>query len=290
MSAALRSDAERWVGSPYGRFVGVALDAVEPGRVRLRLPPRDDNGNRNGSLHGGVTASLLDVAGTLAARSVAPEATAAATIDLAVHYLAPAREGVVIEGTVTRPGREIVFVAATVTADGGTPIARSVAVVRLERPGAATSALAPPPSAPPCPIGAGTPLAPRRSGSQFTRRLGVMTATIAPGHAVLVLPARAELADADGAVHEGALAALVDCAGGAAAWSIDGFDPSGQAATIGMHLCYDRTPAGEDVVVEARTSWRAAGIFLNTVALTGRTSGRPIAAGSVTYRIVRAGA
>src|SRR4029450_2719296 len=103
--------------------------------------------------------------------------------------------------------------------------------------------------------------------------LGCPNAPLAPGHAVMVLPARADLVDADGAMHEGALAALVDCAGGAAAWSIDGFDPSGRAATIGMHLCYDRTPADEDVVVEARTSWRAAGIFLNTVALTGRTSG-----------------
>jgi acyl-coenzyme A thioesterase PaaI-like protein len=103
----------------------------------------------------------------------------------------------------------------------------------------------------------------------------------------MVLPARADLADVDGTMHEGALAALVDCAGGAAAWSVDGYDPRGRAATIGMHLCYDRTPRDEDVVVEARTSWRAAGIFLNTVTLTARTSGRPVATGSVTYRIVR---
>jgi acyl-coenzyme A thioesterase PaaI-like protein len=118
--------------------------------------------------------------------------------------------------------------------------------------------------------------------------LGVLNVGLAPGRAVLVLPARADLADTDGRVHEGALAALVDCAGGAAAWSVDGFDPRGRAATIGMHLCYDRTPAGEDVVVEARTSWRAAGIFLNTVVLTARASVRPVATGSVTYRIVRA--
>jgi acyl-coenzyme A thioesterase PaaI-like protein len=117
--------------------------------------------------------------------------------------------------------------------------------------------------------------------------LGVLTASLGVGHAVLVLPARAELCDVDGGIHEGALAALVDSAGGAAAWSVDGFDPRGRAATIGMHLCYDRAPAGDDVVVEARTTWRAAGIFLNTVMLTARASGRPVATGSVTYRIVR---
>jgi uncharacterized protein (TIGR00369 family) len=287
MAAALHALADRHLGAPYARFVGMELDAIDAGRVRLRLPARADTANRGGSLHGGVTASLLDVAGMLAARSVAGPAAAdgvASTIDLAIHYLAPAvREPVVVDGVVTRPGREIVFVEAAVTSAGGTPIARSVGVIRVGTPRAA----APPPSAPPCPIDRTTPLAPRRSGSAFTARLGVQNATLATGHAVLVLPARADLADADGAVHEGALAALVDSAGGAAAWSVDGFDPRGRAATIGMHLCYDRTPAGEDVVVEARTSWRAAGIFLNTVTLTARASGRPVATGSVTYRIVR---
>ena len=286
MSAAAHALAERFVSSPYARFVGIELDGIEAGKVRLRLPARDDTSNRGGTLHGGVTASLLDVAGMVAARSVAGDAADAgtSTIDLAIHYLAPAaRETVLVEGIVTRRGREIVFVEATVATTGGTPIARSVGAVRIGGAGAVD----PPPSAPPCPIDATTPLAPRHSGSAFTARLGVMNATLAPGHAVLVLPARGDLVDVDGAMHEGALAALVDSAGGAAAWSVDGFDPRGRAATIGMHLCWDRTPVGEDVVVEARTSWRAGGIFLNSVSLTARTTGRPVATGSVTYRIVR---
>jgi uncharacterized protein (TIGR00369 family) len=286
MSSSPRAVAERLVAAPYAGFVGIALDGVEPGRVRLRLPARADTGNRSGTLHGGVTASLLDVAGTIAARSAVPDADDAgtSTIDLTIHYLAPAVDDpVVVEGVVTRRGREIVFVEASVTAERGTPIARAVGAVRLAAPAAAD----PPPTAPPCPIDATTPLVPRRSGSAFTARLGVMTASIAPGQAVLVLPSRADLLDVTGGLHEGALAALVDCAGGAAAWSIDGFDPRGRAATIGMHLCYDRMPPGEDVVVEARTTWRAAGIFLNTVTLTARTSGWPVATGSVTYRIVR---
>lgn len=278
--------AERILAAPYARFVGVELDGVEPGLVRLALAARADTSNRGGSLHGGVTASLLDVAGTIAARSVAPDADDAATstIDLAVHYLAPAvDEPVIVTGTVTRRGREIVFVETGVSTAAGVPIARGIGAVRV-----ATSATTEPtPAAASCPIDDATPLKPRVSGSAFTARLGVMTASILPGQAVLVLPARADLADVAGGLHEGALASLVDCAGGAAAWSIDGFDPRGRAATIGMHLCYERVPPGEDVVVDARTSWRAAGIFLNTVTLTARASGRPVASGSVTYRIVR---
>jgi len=285
MPPASHASIRRLVDCPYGRFVGVALDATQSGRARLRLPFRDDTGNRNGSLHGGVTASLLDMAGMASAHTLARATDdVASTIDLAVHYLAPAiRDGVVAEGVVTRRGRQIVFVETSVTSDAGAPIARGVAAVRMGRP----AADAPPPSAPPCPIDGVTPLEPRRSGSAFTARLGVMTARAAPGYAIMVLPARDDLTDVAGRLHEGALAALVDCAGGAAAWSVDGFDPRGRAATIGMHLCYDRTPHDDDVVVEARTSWRAAGIFLNTVTLTERRSGRAVAAGSVTYRIAR---
>lgn len=288
-SPAFAALVDRVGGCPYARFVGVEAVEVTASGARLRLPDRADARNRNGSLHGGVTASLLDVVGMLAARATVAGDVAvdAASIDLAVHYLAPAvREGVVADAVVTRRGREIVFVEAAVTSDGGTPIARSIAAIRL----AAPLDDEPPPTAAPSPIGPTTQLEPRRSGSSFTARLGVLNATIAPGHAVLVLPAAAALADADGRLHEGALAALVDCAGGTAAWSVDGFDPRGRAATIGMHLCYDRTPADEDVVVEARTSWRAAGIFLNTVMLTSRATGRPVATGSVTYRIVRSDA
>jgi uncharacterized protein (TIGR00369 family) len=278
--------AEALVSAPYVRFVGATLDTAEPGRVRLALPARADTTNRGGSLHGGVTASLLDVAGMAAARTAAEAHEGpTSTIDLAVHYLAPVvREAVVVEGIVTRRGRGIVFVEASVTTAGGALVARSIGAVRLGIDGADDE---PPPSAPPCPIDQTTPLVPRRSGSAFTARLGVQTARLAPGHAILVLPAHAALADADGSMHEGALAALVDCAGGAASWSVDGFDPRGRAATIGMHLCWDRTPVAEDVVVEALTSWRAGGIFLNTVTLTARTTGRPVATGSVTYRIVR---
>jgi uncharacterized protein (TIGR00369 family) len=284
-TGAMPSASAARPASPFVRFLGVAIDTLVEDRARLRLPYREDTANRNGSLHGGVIASLLDIAGSLAACGDG-EATAAlaTTIDLAVHYLAPAeREGVVAEGLVTRRGREIVFVETRITSDAGTPVARGVGVIRV----APAADDAPPPSAPACPIDPATKLRPHRSGSAFTARLGTLIASIEPGHAVLVLPPKADLLDAGGRMHEGALAALVDSAGGAAAWSVHGFDPQGRAATIGMHLCYDRTPSDEDVVVEARTTWRAASVFLNTVTLTGRRSGRAVATGSVTYRIAR---
>jgi hypothetical protein len=53
-----------------------------------------------------------------------------------------------------------------------------------------------------------------------------------------------------------------------------------------MHLACDVTPRGEDVVAEARATWSGGGMFVSAATLRGRTTGRVVASGSVTYRIV----
>jgi len=243
-------------------------------RVRLRLPHRDGNANRNGTLHGGVLASLALIGGTLAAAG--DDAGAGATVDLAVHYVAPAtRSAVTVDAIVVRRGRRLAFVDVAISA-GRTPVVRALVGYRLR---AARSGETCPP--PPVVDDART----RRSGSPFTRALGVRMADLGRGHAVALLPDQPAILAADGRVHEGAIATLVDCAGGASAWSVVGFDPSRRAATVGMHLVFDPAVAGEDLVAEARTPWRSGGILVNAVTVTGRTSGRPVATGSVTYRI-----
>jgi acyl-coenzyme A thioesterase PaaI-like protein len=215
-----------------------------------------------------------------AARSVAGDAgAAAATVDLAIHYLDPSRgEDVVVEGVVTRRGREIVFVEARVTSAAGTPIARSVGVVRVGDIATASATPSAPPSAPACPLDAATPLVPRISGSAFTRR---SAAERRSRRAMRSWCSRARGPRRCGRGRARGRSRRCRLRGGAAAGRSTA--DLARAATIGTHLSFDRTPAGEDVVVE--TSWRAAGIFLNTVA-DWRASGR-VAAGLVTYRIVR---
>jgi uncharacterized protein (TIGR00369 family) len=269
----------------YATFVGWSVADVSPDRAALRLACGHETANRNGSLHGGVIASLLDAAATLAA-SHAPGGgvvPAASTIDLAVHFLDRSTSAeVVATASTVRRGRELVFLDAVLD-DGHTRVARAAATVRVSTN--ATEGRAGPLN--PSVLAEGTRLVPRRSGSPFTARLGVLTATLERGHVVLVLPFRPDLANDRGALHQGALAALVDCAGGAATWSIDGFDAAGRAATIGMHLGFAAAPPGDDVVVEANVAWYAEGIFTSAVTLTGRSTGLPVANGSITYRLVR---
>jgi uncharacterized protein (TIGR00369 family) len=283
-------DVESVREAPFLAMVGVRVAAVNAERARIELPYRDDNANRNGSLHGGVVAAIIDIAGaTAAAAGLAPARRAgASTIDLTVHYLAPAvREDLVADAVVLRRGRDITFVEVAV-ATAARPIARGLIAYRA---GSGQRAASSAHDTAPARVRL-TPVAlddftRRTSGSPFTQRLGVASAQLGRGHAMSLLPANEATVAADGRVHEGAVAALVDCAGGAAAWSIDGFDPDGRAATIGMHLCFDVGVAGEDVAAEATNTWNGDGVYVNSVLVAGRESGRAIASGSVTYRIVK---
>jgi len=282
------------VEAPFLRTLGASIGALDAQHARLDLPYRDGNANRNGSLHGGVVAAAIDVvAATLACEGLDAERRArSSTIDLTVHYLAPAvREDVHATAMLLRRGRDITFVEVQVATAGGKQIARGL-VAHRAGPDRARKAAA---------TAAGVPfereraiedptaermLAARPSGSPFTARIGVVSTQLGRGRAVSLLPRQDDLLAEDGTVHEGALAALVDCAGGAAAWSIDGFNPHGSAATIGMHLCFDVSTRDEDVLAEAVNSWCSDGVYVNSVTVAGRSSGRAIASGSVTYRIV----
>jgi uncharacterized protein (TIGR00369 family) len=267
---------------PYAAALGIELADATAGRVRLHLPHRDENGNRNGSLHGGVLASAIAIGGALAAWSQREGARVleGATVDLAVHYLAPAvRQAVTVEAEVLRRGRALVFADVRVGA-GGT-IARGLVAYR---PGPPT---VPVPGPPAGPVLDGVRFRRRQNRSPFTRRLGVEVADLGVGHALAVLPHAPEVGDGHGRVHTGALATLIDCVAGAAAWSIDGFDPHGRAATVSVHLASDGAAADEDVVAEARTSPGGGDLLVNAVALGTRESRRPLGSGTVTYRIVR---
>jgi len=51
----------------FAQCLGVRVVQVSHERTVLRLPFQEDHANQGGVLHGGVTASLLHMAGTLAA-------------------------------------------------------------------------------------------------------------------------------------------------------------------------------------------------------------------------------
>jgi uncharacterized protein (TIGR00369 family) len=292
VTATLDSLAAVFSGMPYVRMLGAEVAELARDHVRLVLPYHDENANRNGTLHGGVIASLVDLAGSLAAWTGSSRGAhvETSTVDLAIHYLAAAiRCAVFAEARVLRRGREIVFTEVALRSEADKPIARGLLACRALPPASEAQARSPGLDPELRELADARLVSARWSGSPFTARLGVSSIRLDDASVVALLRDQPGVADADGRVHEGALAALVDCAGGAAAWSIDGYDPRGRAATIGMHLSYDRSTSGEDVLALANAPWRSGEIFVVPVTLCGRSSGRSLGSGSVTYRIVRSG-
>ena len=112
----------------FWRYLGVRVMEAEPGRVRLRVPVRDDLKNAAGApVHGGVFSALVDMAvggalGTLHEESEG--GVGQTTLDLNVSFLAGVRDGdIYAEGRILRHGRTIAFGEVTVSDGAGQTLA-----------------------------------------------------------------------------------------------------------------------------------------------------------------------
>ncbi|CAK5068731.1 unnamed protein product [Meloidogyne enterolobii] len=88
---------------------------VEEGRVKVEMEVEEKHTNPFGTLHGGMTATLVDIVTTTALMAT-PQGKAGVTVDLTVSYLAPARIGetILIDAWVTKLGRTLSYTSADV--------------------------------------------------------------------------------------------------------------------------------------------------------------------------------
>src|SRR5688500_13943868 len=71
--------------------LGAVLESVESGTVTITCPFDDGLTQQQGLIHGGVVASLVDVACGYAALSVMPADREVLTVEFTVHFLKPAK-------------------------------------------------------------------------------------------------------------------------------------------------------------------------------------------------------
>jgi uncharacterized protein (TIGR00369 family) len=106
---ALRRVTEELI--PFNRFLGMRVVVLEPGRVVLELPFREEfvGDPVKRSLHGGILSTLADTAGGIAIWGTLEDPEhRLSTVDLRVDYLRPGRpETLVAEAVVARRGRTI---------------------------------------------------------------------------------------------------------------------------------------------------------------------------------------
>ena len=119
--------------------------------------------------------------------------------------------------------------------------------------------------------------------SPLVRHLGIELVELAPDRAVLRLPFRPELATMGDIVHGGAIAALLDTASMAAAWSDDAEPGTAAGATVSMSVDYVAAARGTDLVATAVAVRRGRSLCFCEVGVED-AGGRVIAKGLAVHR------
>jgi uncharacterized protein (TIGR00369 family) len=274
---------------PYADALGLVIASVDAERAAVRVPFQTANSNPGGALHGGVAASVIDAAASLVARAGVEDRPGLehAVVDVAVTYLAAAiNEGIVAEARLLRRGKELAFVEVDVRTDSGKAIARGLVTHRSGESGGPDRQLIRE-AEPSLEDDAELPGFVRFfTSAPFMARLGIAARRAADGLARTVLPWQGGNANADGALHGGAVAALIDTTGAMASWSLVPLDPRNKASTPALHVTHHAPAHDEAVIAEATTLRRNDELFANEVTVRGADTDLLIATGTVLYRIV----
>jgi uncharacterized protein (TIGR00369 family) len=269
----------------FAQFLRVRVAQVSHERAVLYLPFQEDNANQGGVLHGGATASLIHMAGTLAAWTgldlhAEPLGN---TVDLSVQYVAAAlREEITAEALVLRRGRDIFFLDVTVRGAAQQLISKGLMLYRAPQYTAPMRLYSH--SAPPAVPVKNSPPVLGLSNQDFTHKLHVTAVSHSPGSVRLAMPYLPTHSDEQGNMHPGAVAALLDTAGTHASWSLVQRQGA-RGATVGMQLSYPDVSQA-DVVAEAHIERRSEEMFFSLVQVRAVSTGHLVAMGNVNYRLL----
>ena len=117
--------------APFNRWLGLEAVSWEHGAIELRLRTRPEIMGHVaiGALHGGILASILDTACSVAVVTATGESVF--TVDMRVDYLRPATADIyTIRARVVRLGRTLATVDAEVAAGDGQKVACARAVLQ----------------------------------------------------------------------------------------------------------------------------------------------------------------
>lgn len=123
------------------------------------------------------------------------------------------------------------------------------------------------------------------TSTPYISGLGLVFDRYEPDAVVIRLPFREALTNDGTYYHGGVIAAVIDTAGAAAAWSDHDFEKGARASTVSMTVQYVGAAKRSDLVCAARTVKRAKELIFTEI--TARDAdGRTVAHAVQTYRIV----
>ena len=100
----------------FRELVGIELSEAEEGRAVVSMRPGDRHLNPAGTVHGGASSTLVDVAMAEALNTTLDEeAERPVTVEMKVNYMAPAKPGVIVAAArVRKGGKRVTVVEAEV--------------------------------------------------------------------------------------------------------------------------------------------------------------------------------
>lgn len=123
--------------APFWDHVGAELVEATAGGAVVRVPLRPEfgrSGQAGGPAHGGIVATAADMAASCALITTLEEDEGRATIDLAVHYLAPSDGDLLAKAVVRRRGGRTAVVDVEVSAGSEmTALARATFAITRQR-------------------------------------------------------------------------------------------------------------------------------------------------------------
>ena len=120
--------------NPFQHFVGIEVIQLGDGKSVLQLELKDYHFNLYGITHGGVHATLLDIAmGTAASfPDNSGKEVDSVTLNLSVDYIAPPASKILIaKGKVTKMGKSIAYCTAEIFDEDQTLIASGRSIFKL---------------------------------------------------------------------------------------------------------------------------------------------------------------
>lgn len=274
---------------PFANALGITIIELAEQRAVLQLPYAAAHMNAGGVLNGGASASLLNIAGTLAAWTDIDfdQQPYLNCVDLSVQYLAAAmQEDVLAHARVLRRGRDIFFVEVALQTTTGKGICQGLMIYRAPDYRQHVPRLRAKPQLLPAPALL-TPPDNRWQFRGYIQKLAITPLHQQAGEVRLHMPCTPLHTDEQGHVHSGALASIVDVAGVAASWSLVPRRQGARGSTVGMQLSYPAVTAS-DVVADAYVQQRCEELFFSTVHVTEAKTGQLIAMGQVSYRLLEA--
>ena len=117
---------------PIADFVGLRLVSADGGSSVLEVTVDRRHHNPIGTVHGGIFADLADAAMGTALATLLAEGETFTTTDLAIHFLAPVREGLLrARARVIRRGRRAAYVECDVETEEGSLVAKAQSTLLL---------------------------------------------------------------------------------------------------------------------------------------------------------------